>query len=150
MSEAARPYRPRAGSKVEAALAALARNGWMSAVDLADEIEVPRQQVHQFLAVAMKYGAVVRVPSPKDGVAGFDLPRADNDSSISAGLAGVSPPQPRNRALAAASHQIEPLSVAITDDGSILLIDGDRITARLTAQQLANIAALHARFDPAT
>jgi hypothetical protein len=36
--------------------------------------------------------------------------------------------------------------VALADDGSIVLIEGDRVAARITAQQAANVAALVGRY----
>lgn len=51
------------------------------------------------------------------------------------------------KAAVAAPVITPPGSMAIADDGSVLLIDGDRIVNRLTAEQVRNVAALAARFQ---
>ncbi len=151
MTEAA-VYMPRPGSKAESALAALEREVWLSIDDMATEIDVERNAVHAYLAVAIKHGAIRLVV--RDGKAGFAL-SGDDQPAIAPRekSAREKPPQLRNRARPNGSvaptvvPAIDPPgSVAVADDGSILLIDGDRITARLTAQQARNIAAMAARF----
>jgi hypothetical protein len=64
-------YTPRAGSKAELAIAALERAGWMSNVDLAEEIDVPAKNVGAYLTCGIDNGAIRRVA--RDGVSGFEL-----------------------------------------------------------------------------
>ena len=54
---------------------------------------------------------------------------------------------PRKLAALPAPRVKPPGSVAVADDGTVLLIEGDRIAARITAQQAANIAALVSRYQ---
>lgn len=151
MTEAA-VYTPRPGSKAESALAALEREGWLSVDDMATEIDVDRSAVHAYLGIPIKHGAIRLVA--RDGKGGFALSGDDQPATASREkFAREKPPQLRNRARpnGDAAPTVVPAidppgSVAIADDGSILLIDGDRITARLTAQQARNIAAMAARF----
>lgn len=151
MTASASTYTPRTGSKAEAALAALARAGWLSVGDLAAEIDVERDRVHSFVAVPMQHGVIVL--QKRAGVAGFSLadagghePAAHPPVERRAAAAAVTARAPRTRATPAVITP--PGSVAITDDGSVLVIDGDRVVARLSAQQARNIAALAARFPP--
>lgn len=63
--------------------------------------------------------------------------------------AAARPPRalvPAPAAKAPALHVDPPGSVALADDGSIVLIEGDRVAARITAQQAANVAALVGRY----
>lgn len=143
-------YTPRTGSKAEAALAALARAGWLSVGDLAAEIDVERARVHSFVAVPMQHGVIVC--QKRAGVAGFSLADAGGHEPaahppIERRAAAV--PARTSRTRAAPTAITPPGSVAITDDGSVLVLDGDRVVARLSAQQARNIATLAQRFAAA-
>ena len=64
-------YVPRAGSKAEAAVAALGARKWLSADDLAAEVGCDRAQIDGNIAVAIREGLIRRVA--RDGKAGFAL-----------------------------------------------------------------------------
>jgi DNA-binding PadR family transcriptional regulator len=57
------------------------------------------------------------------------------------------PPMFRNGTPVAAPRIEPPGSTAIADDGTVLLLDGDRVAARLSPRQVANIVALAARYQ---
>lgn len=57
------------------------------------------------------------------------------------------PPMQRNGTPVAAPRIEPPGSTAIADDGTVLLLDGDHVAARLSPRQVANIVALAARYQ---
>ena len=143
-------YVPRPGSRAEAAVAALQREGWLSAEDLAAGMDVELTNLHGNISVALREGLIRRVE--RDGVSGFELGSGTAESAPRAAKRVKTrrerPPQPGN-AIPRADHAIDqPGSIAIIDDGSVLLLDGDRIIARLSARQAANIAAFITRHRP--
>jgi len=80
-------YTPRPGSKAEAAIAILQREGWMSNVDLAAELDVPASNIGGHLGIAQREGVVRSVA--RDGIAGFALggtgePVPDGDVAVRA------------------------------------------------------------------
>lgn len=57
------------------------------------------------------------------------------------------PPMFRNGTPVAAPRAESASSIAIADDGTVLLLDGDHVAARLSPRQVADIVALAARYQ---
>lgn len=64
-------YTPRAGSKAELAIAALATREWISMGEMAEVIDCERHTVNANLVIAEKHGALRK--QERDGVAGWAL-----------------------------------------------------------------------------
>ena len=140
-------YVPRPGSRAEAALAALQREGWLSAVDLAVGIDLERKNLDDNISLALREGLIRRVA--RDGVAGFELGSGTGESAPRAEAPAAKRIKPAVKRTAQPGNAIARAnSVAIVDDGSVLMLDGERIIARLSARQAANIVAFITRHRP--
>lgn len=138
-------YTPRPGSKAETAIAALQRTPWMSATDLASELEIDdRNTVGGYLKAAITMGAIRRVA--RDGIAGFALGGSgtavpEADEATAPGNTRRKPHEapariPRTDYIEYGHH------VGICQDGRVIVIDGDGHVLELTAEAARRVAEL--------
>lgn len=159
-------YTPRAGSKAEAAIAALQARKWLSAADLAAEIECESANLYGNIAVAITHGLIRRVA--RDGHAGFALgqtgepPARDVEDEEGRKVRvqkhrkpNKAAPAPRQakpkRAAPVAQETPEPhqvnggQGVGIFEDGTIAIIDEQGHAMSLPADTARRVAELVAR-----
>lgn len=159
-------YVPRAGSKAEAAVAALGQRKWLCAADLALEIDCDRNSVDQNIAVAIREGLIRRVA--RDGKAGFSLgstgdppARQDEDDEAAPKRTKTRKAKPAAKKKAEPQRQAEPkpakvkrpdgealyptkYTVGILECGTFVVIDsmGHAMTITpLTARRIADLVA---------
>jgi hypothetical protein len=157
-------YVPRAGSKAEAAVAALSARKWLSADDLASEVGCDRTCIDSNIAVAIREGLIRRVA--RDGKAGFSLgstgeppAREDEDSEEAPkrvktrkakSQRKVAPTKPEKRQAPAIKPDAGgPIngehSVGILEDGTVVVIDWEGHAMSLSPVMARKIAELVAR-----
>jgi len=167
-------YVPRAGSKAEAAVAALGQRKWLCAADLALEIGCDRNAVDQNIAVAIREGLIRRLA--RDGKAGFalgstgDPPARDVEDEGGTKIRVQAHRKPKKSApetkpakpkrAKPAKRQVlvvqEPpaphpanggQAVGILEDGTIVIIDEQGHAMSLPASTARRVAELVARTD---
>lgn len=154
-------YVPRAGSKAEAAIAALEAHKWLSAAELAEACECERTSIDGNIALAIQNGLIRRVA--RDGQAGFALGRTgdppareyeDDEAAPKRVRSRKAKPAPKKRAKPAKrEEQSEPANVrgvmyehavGILEDGTVVVVDsiGHAIQiSPLTARRIADLVA---------
>lgn len=156
-------YTPRAGSKAEAAIAALQARKWLSAAELAAEIECERANLDGNIAVAVTHGLIRRVA--RDGQAGFalgstgDPPAREYEDEGTAARRIRSAGKKRKAKKQAKPKRAAPVvqeppaphsvnggqSVGILEDGTIVIVDEQGHAMSLPAAIARRVAELVAR-----
>lgn len=169
-------YTPRPGSNAEKLLDNLAANGPATTTALADACDVDWSSINGSLSTALRYEAVAHTPhrgvyvwhlpdQSLDDVRGLDesaqqAPAAAEPERPAATAKAAKAAKPRQKAKrngAAKPQRVqrvpcviaEPQTagrMAVADDGTILILDGDRIAHRISAEQALQIATLVGRL----